>query len=97
MDSQDNEVATNLPFIIACSILAIWIAILLLIYRIGYYNSPPIVAILAALLFNEMLSLVCQLPSLVSEVPNWLCLASIVGTTFFRLGSCLVYFRQTTG
>ena len=59
-DEALSEVeATNIPYLVVCSLVAAWLLFLLLIYRIRYYDSPPIVAILALLLLNSMLEMVC--------------------------------------
>ncbi len=46
--------STNIPFLTLSSVAAVWLLILLVIYRIQFYDSPPIVAILALLLLNHL-------------------------------------------
>ena len=47
--------ATNVPYLTVCSLVALWLLILLLLYRLRFYDSPPIVSILALLLLNSFL------------------------------------------
>ena len=50
-----NDLSTNYTFIIGCAVVIAELIIVLAIYRICYAYSPPIVAILALLLLNELL------------------------------------------
>lgn len=43
---------TNVPYLIVCSIVAVLLFGLLLVYRLQFYDSPAIIAILALLLLN---------------------------------------------
>lgn len=71
--------------------------ILLFAYRLKFQDAPPIVAILGLLLFNQLLMLLFEIPGYYSNLPNWVCLVSIMGTTFFRLAQCNNSLTQTIG
>lgn len=62
--------------------------ILLLFYVCKYHPSAPIVAILALLLFNDLLQILFELTTFMSEPPFVVCVIGITGSTFFRLASC---------
>lgn len=89
--------ATNLPYLVVCSLVAVWLLCLLVAFRIRFYDSPPIVAILALLLLNSFLEMVFELPGYFENTPNSVCLVSITGVTFFRLASCTLYLSQIIG
>jgi hypothetical protein len=57
MEDGTEVAATNVPYLTVCSVAACWLLFLLLLYRIEYHHSPPIVAILALLLLNSFLEL----------------------------------------
>lgn len=87
--SSDPEVLpTNIPYMAVCSSVALFLAVILLVYQFKFNDSPPIVSILALLLFNQLVMLLFEIPGYFAYIPNWVCLTSIVGTTFFRLAQC---------
>lgn len=88
---------TNVPYLIVCSVVGLLLLVLLLLYRFQFYDSPAIIAILALLLLNEFLMLLFEIPGYFSNLPNWTCLVSITGTTFFRLAQCTIPLTKTIG
>jgi hypothetical protein len=54
-EALSEMAATNVPYLIVCSLVALWLLVLLLVYRLRFYDSPPIVSILALLLLNSLL------------------------------------------
>lgn len=98
LDSATADSApTNLPYLLASSLAALCLLGTLVVYRAKYYPSAAILSILGLLLFNDLLQTVCELPSYLSAPPNALCLASVIGTTFFRLSASTAPPTQTTG
>lgn len=85
------------PYMGASAGTALLLLALLVVYRWKYHPAAPIVAILGLLLFNDMLQLLFELATYVSDPLEVVCLVSIVGTTFFRLASCTRRPTQTTG
>lgn len=79
---------TNVPFLALSSTTIVALLTLLLIYRFRLKQTPPILAILGLLLFNDIAELIFQLPAYFSNIPNVVCLISLMGTTFFRLATC---------
>lgn len=59
----------------------------MIVYGIKFHPSAPIVAILMLLIFNDLLLSLFEIPTFLDSMPNGLCLAGIIGTTFFRLAS----------
>ena len=89
--TNESAPSTNVPYLIVCCIVVIFIVMLLMAYWTAYYDSPPIVAILALLMLNHLFMLLFEVPAYMEDIPNWACLGSIIGTTFFRLASCTQY------
>lgn len=49
--------STNVPYMTVSSSITIFLAIILLVYQLKFKDSPPIVSILALLLFNQLIML----------------------------------------
>ncbi len=90
-------VTTNVPFLAFSASTIFILLILLLVYRFCLRQAPPIVAILALLLFNDIAELSFQLAAYLENINNAVCLVSVIGTTFFRLASCTASFLQIIG
>lgn len=89
--------AVYLPYMGVSAGTALILFALLVIYRCKYHPAAPIVGILGLLLFNDMLQMIFELATYMTDPPEIVCLVSVVGTTFFRLASCTFPLKQTTG
>lgn len=85
------------PYMWASAATALLLIALLIVYRCKYHPAAPIVAILGLLLFNDMLQIVFELATYLTDPPEIICLVSVVGTTFFRLASCTLIVIQIIG
>ena len=87
-----DEMATsftesNIPYVIASSLTISLIFIEIALYIFKFHPSAPIVGILMLLIINDFLLSLFEIPTFLGSMPNGLCLAGIIGTTFFRLAA----------
>jgi hypothetical protein len=87
LSDEPAGVSINIPYLAAASFTAALSLTLLLIYRIRFYPSAPIVSILTLLLFNDFFQILFELPTYFAASVDVVCLISTIGTTFFRLAS----------